>query len=459
MIILHPTDIELIPINNNITLFYHASSLQVYPLSDREIIQFLLYFKAYGYDKTLEKYDIKEEFHDIYDFVTNKISETYHPPIKKEIVEISDVSFNSIVLPISGSCNLRCPYCFAQTNGKFNFKNYTKDDVDKTIKYIIENNPDEVLPINIIFFGGEPFLNLPIIKYTIDLLKEKYSNRKISYSATTNGTIINQEIINIIKENNISILISIDGPDNEFNLRRFGNNVSSLSTVLKNIDLLTKNNINIQIRATFVSNNPYLVETYRFFEDLKIPFNIVFAYISENKDHSEFTSYNKETLKLIEKQFNDVITFYMKKIDSEQPIYNTSIHDTYESIKFRQSKKIVCGGGIHYFTIMADGNIFSCPHLMNDIQYKIGHINSRKINNKDFVPIDVDNIKDCDRCWIKYLCAGGCFAQKISMNKSNHLAMNSNECQLEKIKWIFYLKIFYYIMIKNPNYFDEIVTD
>lgn len=455
MFALSPNEIVLTHINDGLTLFLHSPSLQVYPLKDKNLIDFLSKYKIYGYHKTQESYN-DDDFSILYNFITEKIQETYKP-INSEKIDTSINTFASVVLPISGSCNLSCPYCFAQINGKFNFDNFNLDDVEKVIDFIVTQNKD--IETNIIFFGGEPFLNLSIIKHTIKVFKDKHPYFHVNYSLTTNGTIINDEIINIIRDNNILILISLDGPDNEFNLRKFKNGSSSFKITLRNIELLCRNHIPVELRATFVSSNPYLLETYQFFEDLQIPFNIVFAYVSENKDHDELNNYDHNILRNIEKQFDKVLLYYQDRIKDGLVIFNTAIKHTFDIIRYKQKREIVCGGGIYYFTILANGDIFSCPHLMNDTKYRIGNINKADICKEELIPTDVNTIKDCDDCWAKFLCLGGCFAQKLSMGKATNQAMNSNECDLERIKWMFYLKIYYYITIVNRNCFETQVIN
>ena len=115
----------------------------------------------------------------------------------------------SVILPISSSCNLNCPYCFAQTNeGHFNFKNYTKTDIEKLIQrlYTINKGKKTLL----IFFGGEPLLNFELIKHTVNHIKHKGLEESFCYSITTNGTLINREIADFLKENHIKIYTIID---------------------------------------------------------------------------------------------------------------------------------------------------------------------------------------------------------------------------------------------------------
>ena len=292
---------------------------------------------------------------------------------------------------------------------------------------------------------------MDIIKYTINIIKTKYSEYKVSYSITTNGTIITDEIIKIFKENNFAILLSIDGYDNDFNLRKFKNGRKSVTKVIENINKLKNNGIFPKIRATLLNTNPYIAETYDFFEKLELPFNIVFTYASENKTHN-FSLYTNDILEKIKFQLDTVLKYYIEKIKRKDILYNSLFKDLFSIFRFRIKKQIVCSAGQSYYTIISNGDIFSCSHFINDSKFKIGNINGGKIYKKDFIPLPLEEIKDCKLCWAKYLCLGGCPAQKLSMDKKINESFKIENCELEKICFEFYLKLYYFVTQLAPEY-------
>lgn len=447
---LYPQHIHLISLSSGDILFFHTSTLQIYPFDrDSPVLEFLLTLQRNNIAKTKQIYG-EADFDQIYDFVCKTLSSAPKSLLNKKI-DTDVEEYRSIVLPIAASCNLNCPYCFAQTDGGFKFPNYTKEDIEKVAVFLMENTPVEQ-PVNICFFGGEPLLKINIIKFTIQYFKDKYPNRSISYSITTNGTILNDEIIQLFKENNFAIMLSIDGPNNEFNLRHFRDGKSSVKKVLENIEWLRREKISLELRATLVNENPYILDSYRFFEELKVPFDIVFAYSSANKTH-HYADYKTDNLKQIEQQLDDVLAFYIDKLQAREKIYNNMILRLSNYLRFRVKKRLSCGAGVSYFTITGDGNIFSCAHFMNNIRYKIGNIAIGIEDKSKYIPVDITEIKDCKNCWIKFLCVGDCVAQKILEGKSNNTSQIEGKCSLEKITWSFYIKLYYYIMQIAPEYF------
>lgn len=447
-----PNHIQLVNISEELKLFFHVPSLQIYPLTDKRIITFLERYVKYGYKKTKIKYPTTE-FNEFYDFICNTIKAG--PPLTNmTIMDITKEDFNAIVLPIAAACNLDCPYCFAQTDGGFKFGNFTEKDIESIVTFLIKNRSNSSDPLTIIFFGGEPLLNLNIIKFTIQLFKERYSDYKVHYSITTNGTLIDDEIVRIFKENNFSVLVSLDGYENEFNLRKFRNGNSSVNTVISNLNILKRNEIDIEIRATLVNNNPYIVDTFDFFERLEVPFKVVFAYASSNKSH-HYADYNAENLNLIKEQFDHLLDYYIRKLQCKQKLYNKMFEEIARVFRFRVNYQLVCSAGVNFFTITAKGDIYSCAHLMNDSQFKIGDIFQGIIDKTNYVALPVEQIESCKNCWAKYLCLGSCFSQKIATGGSNKSAKEKYECELERLKWILYMKLYYFFNKLAPEYFRK----
>ena len=444
--------IQFIDISEDIALFFQTETLQIYPLEKSgELYKFLFNLKEKGIAETKLLYS-KEEFSELFDFIEQKILNSPKTLVSEK--DNTETNFSTVILPISDKCNLTCPYCFAQTEEGFRFESFSLKQIDDVIDFLINNQSKDNEKLYITFFGGEPLLNFEAIEYTISLFKNKYPQQKVGYSITTNGTILDEKIISVFKENNFAILISLDGPENEFNLRKFKNGKSSLNTVLNNLNILKQNGLFPQIRATMVSDNQYICQTFDFFEKLQMPFNVVFAYVSENKTH-EHATYNENNLENIKQQLNELLLYYVDKLNKREPIFSQAIKNYSSILRFRIKEKKACAAGVSFFTITANGDIFSCSHLMNKPEYSIGNIFAGINKNYNFVVADIEDMPECNDCWAKYLCRGGCFAQKISMGKTNRSAKLPEECELDKLLWNFYIKLYYYVMKIAPEYFKK----
>ena len=149
-----------------------------------------------------------------------------------------------ITLEITERCNLRCDYC-AYQNYNSKFRSYGDADMpfeiaQKSIDYLISHSKEIMDPISITFYGGEPLLRYDFIKKCISYCGEKAGNRKCSYSLTSNLTLLTKEMANYFSENNVSILVSLDGDKKADEHRVYANGDSSFEKALNNLQILIK---------------------------------------------------------------------------------------------------------------------------------------------------------------------------------------------------------------------------
>ncbi len=158
-----------------------------------------------------------------------KLEEIYSKVVKNK----KSLNAKSLTLMISQECNLRCTYCYGEdgeysNKGKMNF-----ETARKAIDFFAGQSPSDKL--SICFFGGEPLLNFELMKKVIAYVKniEEKAGKTYTFSMTTNGTLINQEISDFIEENKISLIISIDGNKEMTDANRFYGNKKGAYEVIK----------------------------------------------------------------------------------------------------------------------------------------------------------------------------------------------------------------------------------
>ncbi|MGE5342632.1 MAG: radical SAM protein [Candidatus Omnitrophota bacterium] len=157
-----------------------------------------------------------------------------------------------LTLEVCQSCNQRCEYCIY--SGKYEFqrthpegnKVMSFDIARKSIDYFISliNSKKRILKYGnaaIGFYGGEPLLAFELIKECVDYIKKKETKEKIIYTITTNGTRLNEEMINFFIQNDFWILLSLDGPQEEHDkFRVFKNKRGTFEKTMKGISMLKK---------------------------------------------------------------------------------------------------------------------------------------------------------------------------------------------------------------------------
>lgn len=152
----------------------------------------------------------------------NKLEQIEHP-MTEYIEDILDNYVNSITLQVTQNCNMKCRYCSYSGDGILDRKRNTNSMSVETAKKAIDflyDKSNENEHVTIAFYGGEPLIKYNLIKEIVDYSNKKFIGKKITYAITTNGTIINDEIIELLSKNNFNTTISLDGVKDTHNRNR-----------------------------------------------------------------------------------------------------------------------------------------------------------------------------------------------------------------------------------------------
>lgn len=244
-----------------------------------------------------------------------RICKMIHPETE-HIEYYLDRHINQITLQITQCCNLRCSYC-AYSNDKNELqrnhsnKRMSMEVAKKAIDFLLEHSCDSE-EIIIGFYGGEPFLEYDFIKEIVIYVNENVVGKKVRFSVTTNGTLIDIDKVSFLIDNNTSIMISVDGPQRIHDMsRKFESGKGTFDVICKNIE-----------------------ELYRKYgSELKkyISINMV---INPSNDFDEIDSiFDKEVFRNVE-------------------VRTTIVDDLYIDNKTRYSEKYICKYRYHLFCAM-----------------------------------------------------------------------------------------------------------
>lgn len=153
-------------------------------------------------------------------------------------------SLNHIVLQVTRGCNLRCSYCpFSQKNDhtRHHSNEMMSEKVAiRAIDYLYEHSVDSK-QISLGFYGGEPFLNFDLIKKSVLYAEKKFKGRQISFSVTSNSTLLNDEILSFLESHHFQLVVSIDGDQQSTDKnRRFPSGKGSVfKIVMEKLELIS----------------------------------------------------------------------------------------------------------------------------------------------------------------------------------------------------------------------------
>jgi uncharacterized protein len=315
-------------------------------------------------------------------------------------------------------CNLACSYCYEgngekHENPKINVINekfiQAKEKIIQFIDELYEYNHEGFTKI--IWHGGEPTL----IKYSLlDEIMKDQANKghdNVVWSMQSNGTLLTQSYIDVLKENKVSVGISLDGLREQHDrYRRFKNGNPTFDVIINNIHRLQENGVRCGTLITITDNNvDYLLEIYEFFADLDVSFNFnaLFPDKKENTPRLNVKEYSKKICDLFDKWISDeehhiVISPFMHIIEGllkpERGI--PACHWSKDCSK-------------SFTAIDIHGNLYPCEHWVGMKEYSFGNITNgleKELKNNTFFENRKQKLQDtdCAGCKIWEFCYGGC---------------------------------------------------
>jgi uncharacterized protein len=334
---------------------------------------------------------------------------------------------------VTHNCNMRCKYCYGLNENV----DYLTNACDMSVQTahdavdFLVRHADPKLGLNIVFFGGEPLTNFPVVKETVRYAKEIFEQQKkrLSFSITTNGTIMSDEILDLLNREKFGVMVSLDGPKEVQDiLRPMRDGQSSYDRVIPNIELLLKSrNGQITSRATICSINIDLVALAKHFKRI----GFVHAVLSPESRvlTHEYQSNVKGILSAYERLADYVVASYAEGV----PHIVEPFRQLLLTLFVNEKRLYPCGAGRTYVAISPTGDIYPCHRFMGDSRCRIGNISSGIEPEKTEVywRRNAREARTCSKCWVRYLCAGGC--AHTHYQHTNDVARESREeCRMIK---------------------------
>ena len=373
--------------------------------------------KAKGDFSKFTKEEITEAESEIDELIKEGVlfsSEPVHPePVYKGIVK-------ALCLNIAHGCNLRCKYCFAedgQYHGEQDFMSV--ETAKRAIDFLIARSGNR-RRLEVDFFGGEPLLNMEAVKATIDYARsiEKEAGKEFRFTITTNAVALTDELIEYFNKEMFNVVLSIDGRKEVHDSVRIdvagkGSFDKALRSSLKLVQ--SRGDKSYYVRGTFTAKNLdfakdiLALNDYGFgqvsLEPVVLPVGDPLALKEEHietlKEQYEILAKEYLTRRAEGKEFG----FFHFNID----IYNGPC----------ASKRLVgCNAGDEYLAIAPNGNIYPCHRFDGIDEYIIGNVNAGTFSNElpqMFATTNLTKKEECNNCWAKYYCSGGCAANSIQI--------------------------------------------
>ncbi|MCR5391181.1 MAG: thioether cross-link-forming SCIFF peptide maturase [Lachnospiraceae bacterium] len=321
----------------------------------------------------------------------------------------------AMCLHIAHACNLGCKYCFAGKGeycGPAALMSYQvgKDALD----YLVKNSGNRH-NLEVDFFGGEPLMNWDVVKDLVAYGRsiEKEHNKRFRFTLTTNGTLLNDDILEFANKEMSNLVLSIDGrKEVHDNMRPFRDGRSSYDEILPKYKKAaeSRNQMNYYVRGTYTHFNTDFAADVLHLADEGFEQISVEPVVAQPEEPYALT---EEDIPVLLEQY-DILADEMLKRRKEGRGFNFfHFMIDLEGGPCVYKRLSGCGAGCEYVSVTPWGDIYPCHQFVGQEDYKLGSIYDgiqKKDLQKKFHDCNVYSKPDCSNCFARYYCSGGCMA-------------------------------------------------
>lgn len=370
------------------------------------------------YSATYDRGDLAEALEELDGLIATQ--ELFAPNIDVPPTFSEKPLVKSLCLHVAHDCNLRCKYCFAGTGDFGHDRSLMSKEVgEKAVDFIIEGSGQRK-HCELDFFGGEPLMNMPVVKHVVEYVRkrEKETGKEFKLTLTTNGVLLNDANMAYLNDNNISLVLSLDGrKEVHDHMRPNVAGKGSYDAILANFRKLVdaRGGQNYFLRGTFTAYNLDFTADVLDMADKGFDLLSVEPVVAKEADYEITESHLPKLFEEYDKLTKAYIDRKLSGNGFEFFHFNMDINNG-PCVAKRLSG---CGAGHEYFAVAPNGDLYPCHQFVGRNQYLLGNIFDGVTNKempKYFRQAHVLNKPECSKCWARFYCSGGCHANADLFN-------------------------------------------
>lgn len=381
-------------------------------------------------------------------------------PINPASIRVQSTPLSTVVLNVNTGCNLHCTYCY-------------KEDLavpreGRRMDFVTAARSIDLLfregaardRLDVVFFGGEPLTNLPLIRevvaYTEALAAQR--QRRVEFSLTTNATLLDEKLVDWLDEHRFGLSVSMDGPQALHDRhRRTVGGQGTYATVSRKVRMLLDRYRSkpVGARVTLGHGNTDVEEIH---EHLRGDFGfheVGYAPVTSAEDAGH--ALTDRELADVHAAFERLGEDYRRAALEDRNNGFSNMHQLMTDLYEGRRKSVPCGAGIGMLAVDADGDLNLCHRFTGSDLPTFGNVTSGIDQEAlaSFVERAIDREgTHCSTCRIRNLCAGGCYHEAYARFGDPH-HRTYHYCSLLR-RWVdFGVRIFADIQNRNPAFFTR----
>lgn len=381
--------------------------------------------------------DIQDALDDIQELIdreelfTRDVYEDYVTDFKKRKTVVK-----ALCLHIAHDCNLACRYCFAEEGEYHGRRALMSFEVGKkALDFLIANSGNR-RNLEVDFFGGEPLMNWEVVKQLVEYgrSQEKIHNKNFRFTLTTNGVLLDDEIMEFCNREMSNVVLSLDGRK-EVNdrMRPFRKGAGSYDLIVPKFQKFaeSRNQTNYYVRGTFTRNNLDFSRDVLHFADLGFKQMSIEPVVADPK---EPYAIQEEDIPKILSEYDKLAVEYINRRKEGR-----GFNFFHFMIDLQQGPCVAkrlsgCGSGTEYLAVTPWGDLYPCHQFVGQEKFLLGNVDEGITNTAvrdEFKLCNVYAKEKCRDCFARFYCSGGCAANSYNFHGSITDAYEIG-CQMQK---------------------------
>ncbi len=328
----------------------------------------------------------------------------------KEFIPVVNMS-----LFLTQSCNLRCVYCYGDGGKYGDGGNMEEKTAFQAVDWLVEQS-GKIKKLHIGFFGGEPFLNFSLMKAVVEYAEKRVQEvgKQVDFNVTTNGTLLDDHKIAFIKEHQISVMISFDGPKEIQDAQRpYANGEGTYDDTVPKIKKLLAVLPETPVNAVIVGNTDCQLVKVGLQDIGFTQISIVPAsesLFNGEIDQAKLSRDIRVLLQALEQEAEAWIDLIKSRNCAALKclMVKSGLYEGLIALLHNIKRYYGCDAGRGLVGVSCTGDVYLCHRFVGQDAYKLGSVFEKDLNREKYQESPATTTGVCAACFARYYCAGGC---------------------------------------------------